>query len=160
MRISDASFPHKAFIKFLSLGGAKTLKWRNKRNYEFMKIHKYPPTLRSDLLRGSSPVEVKVLGGSGVVAAFVLEFGEVVEDVEILGLELVVLLERLEELTTVARVLNLLRHVRVLENLQRVEKRRKWLNLKKKKDIYKYPMSHTNSIHHQTTDSIQQRTPH
>ena len=98
-------------------------------------------------------MEVKVLGGSGVVAAFVLEFGEVVEDVEILGLELVVLLERLEELTTVARVLNLLRHVRVLENLQRVEKRRKWLNLKKKKDLNKYIMSFTNSIHLQTTNS-------
>ena len=65
----------------------------------------------------AQPVEVEILGGSGVVAAFVLEFGEVVKNVEILGFEFVVFLKSLEELTTVARILNLLRHVGILKDL-------------------------------------------
>ena len=63
-------------------------------------------------------MEIEVLGGSGVVAALVLELGEVVEDVEIFGFELVIFLQRFEELATVARILNLLRHVGILENLE------------------------------------------
>ena len=63
-------------------------------------------------------MEIEVLGGSGVVAALVLELGKVVEDVEIFWFELVIFLQRFEKLATIARILNLLRHVGILENLR------------------------------------------
>ena len=64
-------------------------------------------------------MEVEVLGSPGVIAAFVLEFGKVVENVEIFWLECVILLQSFEKLTPISRILDLFRHVFILQNLQR-----------------------------------------
>ena len=63
-------------------------------------------------------VEVEILTRTRVISTLVLELGKVVEDVEIFWFELVIFLQRFEELATIARILNLFSHVGILENLR------------------------------------------
>ena len=66
-------------------------------------------------------MEIEVFGSAGVVATFVLEFGKVIKNVEIFWLKCVILLESLEKLTTISRILDLFRHVFILQNLRESE---------------------------------------
>ena len=63
-------------------------------------------------------VEVEILAGPRVVAALVLHLGKVVAGVDHLRLEAVVLDEELQQLLGVARLLNLLRHLGILKDLE------------------------------------------
>ena len=78
---------------------------------------------RYQLAPTKTPVKVEVFGGARIIAAFVLKFGKVVEDIEVFGFEFVVLLKSLEKLSSISGVLDLLCYVRIFQYLQEEEKK-------------------------------------